>query len=194
MKRKIAVTGGIGSGKSTVMELLKKWGYGVFSCDQIYRNLLLEKSYIEKLQKLFPAAVVSGKIDTKKLSEIIFNDRTARKQLNDLAHPLIMQKLYADMDRSASNLVFAEVPLLFEGGYEKDFDAIIVVIRHKTERIKSICERDNVTMDEALKKINAQYDYDKNLTSLQKQGAHILSNFSLKNLEKDLEQILKGLS
>ena len=51
MKRKIAVTGGIGSGKSTVMELLKKWGYGVFSCDQIYRNLLLEKSYIEKLQK-----------------------------------------------------------------------------------------------------------------------------------------------
>ena len=74
MKIKIAVTGGIGSGKSTVIKFLQKRGCAVFSCDEIYKNLLLDKAYIEKLQNLFPTAVVNGKVDTKKLSKIIFND------------------------------------------------------------------------------------------------------------------------
>lgn len=194
MKIKIAVTGGIGSGKSTVIKFLQKRGCAVFSCDAIYKNLLLDKSYIEKLQNLFPAAVVNGKVDTKKLSEIIFNDEKARKRLNDLSHPSIMQKLYTEMEESADELVFAEVPLLFEGGYEKDFNVVIVVVRDKVERIKSICERDNVTTDEALKKINTQYNYDDYLITLQEQGAYILTNVSLKKLENDVEEILKRLS
>ena len=59
MSKKIAITGGIGSGKSTVLSFLKENGYPVFSCDEIYKQLLLDREYIEKIEKLFPSAVRS---------------------------------------------------------------------------------------------------------------------------------------
>ncbi len=194
MGKRIAVTGGIGSGKSTVMELLKKCGYPVFSCDAIYKELLLDKAYIQKVQALFPLAVTDGKIDTVSLSKIVFNNEKEREKLNALAHPLIMQKLYAEMDNCTNDLVFAEVPLLFEGGYENDFDGVIVVMRNKHARIESICLRDGISESEALQKIAAQYDYDEYLRKPQEKNTYILFNSSLEKLNIQLNEILKTLN
>jgi dephospho-CoA kinase len=159
MNKKIAITGGIGSGKSIVGEYLKKKGFSVFSCDEIYAELITTDSYIQAIKQAFPVAVVDGKIDKSVLSNIIFSDTAQREKLNKIAHPMIMQALDEQM-RSCDGIVFAEVPLLFEGGFERLFDGIIVVKRNIAERIAAICKRDTIQKDTALLRIQSQFDYD----------------------------------
>lgn len=160
MKKRIAITGGIGSGKSTVKNLIKDRGFPAFSCDEIYAELINDRKYIEKITAMFPEVVQNGEIDKKRLSKIVFDNATARKRLEDVAHPLIMQKLLHLIDKETHDLVFAEVPLLFEGGYQNLFDAIIVVVRDKEERIASVQQRDSVSRAEVLSRMNAQVSYD----------------------------------
>lgn len=158
-KQKIAVTGGIGSGKSTICEILKTHGYPVFSCDAIYGELQQTKDYIEKLQKAFPNVVKEGKIDKKILSAVVFENPDELKRLNAISHPLIMQELNRRMDNCSSRLVFAEVPLLFEGGYQNQFDRVIVVSRGEKARITSVIRRDGLTETDVKKRIKNQFDY-----------------------------------
>ena len=139
---KIAVTGGIGSGKSSVTKIIREKGFPVFSCDEINKQLLTKKDYINRIEKIFPEAVEGGKIIKSRLAEIVFSDETALKKLNSVSHPLIMNELNRQMN-SRKGLVFAEVPLLFEGGYEDLFHKIIVVCREKEQRILSVMQRDH---------------------------------------------------
>ena len=165
MRKTIAITGGIGSGKSTVAKEILLLGFPVFSCDQIYREIMEDEAYIAQISNVFDGVVVEGKIDKNALSQLVFSDKTARNKLNSIAHPLIMSTLYARMQNCASDFVFAEVPLLFEGGYEKDFDDIIVVYRNKSERIKSVMDRDGVSELEVVSRMRSQIDYEKKMQS-----------------------------
>ena len=124
MRKKIAITGGIGSGKSLLLGFARELGYKAFSCDEIYKELLEKDFYIQALQRQFPIVVENGKINKRKLSEIVFNDKEKLKQLNEIAHPFILQELERQMNEALTetSLVFAEVPVLFENGYEEDFD------------------------------------------------------------------------
>lgn len=160
MPKKIAVTGGIGSGKSTACDLLRGMGYPVFSCDEIYKTLLQDSTYIQRVRQLFPVAVTKTGIDTVKLGNIVFADKARRNKLNSIAHPLIMQKLHMLMNEAKDDLVFAEVPLLFEGNFQKQFDGILVIYRTPTERMKAIVERDGIDFEQAKKRITSQFDYD----------------------------------
>ncbi len=88
--KKIAVAGGIGSGKSTVLNILKKHGCAVFSCDEIYAELCADAEFLYGLSVLFPEVVKAGRLDRALLSSMIFSDPQARAKLNDYTHPLIM--------------------------------------------------------------------------------------------------------
>ena len=112
-KLKIAITGGIGSGKSTAIAHIKELGYPVFSSDEIYRDILRSKAYIQKIRSVFPEVVKEVEIDRKALASVVFSNDQAREQLNSIAHPMIMEKLLSEMNSTNSSLVFAEVPLLF---------------------------------------------------------------------------------
>ncbi len=160
-KLKIAITGGIGSGKSQAVKFLKALGFSVFSCDEIYKNVILSREYIERVKKMFPEGVVNGQIDRKILAEIVFNDAQRRQTLNNIAHPLIMEKLFKSMDGAPTNLVFAEVPLLFEGNYQELFDFVIVIERDTAKRIESIKIRDGLSEEQILNRIHSQFDYSK---------------------------------
>ncbi len=159
MKKIIAITGGIGSGKSTVLAYLREKGYAVFSCDAIYREIIDTPAYVKKIREVFPLCVVNGKIDKSRLAEIVFKDKTMREKLNDAAHPYIMQRLQECM-REAEGCVFAEVPLLFEGNFENQFDYVLVVHREMEARIQSVIERDGYTRAQILDRIASQFDYD----------------------------------
>ena len=100
MKKKIAITGGIGSGKSTALQIIKELGFAVYSCDTIYLEVLEDKDYIDEVKRCFPNAVEGNVIDKKRLSSIVFFDKCAREQLNKLAHPRIMKNLQKKMSRS----------------------------------------------------------------------------------------------
>ena len=81
MKKRIAITGGIGSGKSLVCKLLVESGEICFSCDEISKKLWLEEEYLLGLSNLFPSACIDGKIDKKLLSALVFSDVSALKKI-----------------------------------------------------------------------------------------------------------------
>ncbi len=155
---KIAITGGIGSGKSTVAKIIKSKGFAVYSCDEIYAELLKKSRFIEKIGGEFDGVIINGTLDRKKLADIVFNDAFALKKLNDLTHVEIMRAAFARMNDE--KLSFLEVPLLFENGYEKYFDSVIVIMRDKAKRIESVVERDKISANQAQLRINRQYNYD----------------------------------
>jgi dephospho-CoA kinase len=156
---KIAITGGIGSGKSKIVELLQEKGFPTFSCDDIYKDVAQNTKYIKQVATYFPECVINNLLDKKRLAEIVFKDKKRRDQLNAIAHPLIMQTLYSQMENCNSNFVFAEVPLLFEGNFEKDFDFVIIIQRDLEKRICSIKKRDGLSNEEIHSRLKSQIDY-----------------------------------
>lgn len=192
MKKKIAITGGIGSGKSSVLHTFRGMGYPTFSCDEIYREIIDTPAYIQKIKEVFPECIVEGKIDRKILAKLVFQNEEKLTALNAIAHPFIMERLLASMNNCAGETVFAEVPLLFEGNYEKLFDKVIVVQRNEEQRIQSVVKRDGISSKEVENRISAQFKYDdpKNENRLKNANVIFLNNegdlFSLKNKIKNL--------
>ena len=148
-KHYIAITGGIGSGKSTVAHIIEELGYPVFSADAVARGIYDDPFVRKELCTRFPSCMNAGKLDRAALAEIVFTDATALQTLDAITHPVIMRRLWDLMEavQSDSMLVFAEVPLLLEGGYENTFDGVIVV---------------RLTREQVLARIKNQFDYEKN--------------------------------
>ena len=192
MKKRIAITGGIGSGKSSVLRIFGEMGYPIFSCDEIYREIIDTPAYIQKIKDVFPECIVEGKIDKKLLANAVFNNEEKLALLNGIAHPLIMERLLLRMDECAGETVYAEVPLLFEGNYENLFDKVIVVLRNKEKRIQSVIERDHISLNEVTARISSQFDFEdpKNENRLKNANVIFLKNeedlSSLKNQIKRL--------
>lgn len=187
-KSKIAVTGGIGSGKSLALSLLFQMGYPVLSCDEISHRLWLQDAYRSELAAAFPSCLTNGSIDKSKLSAHIFADAEARAWLEKLSHPRIMGELLREME--GLPVCFAEVPLLFEGGYEKLFDAVLLITRPQADRIAAIVKRDNTSREEAFSRISAQ------LTDAEKmrEGVVVIENSgSVDELREKLRLALKSL-
>lgn len=156
---KIAITGGIGSGKTTVSEIIERKGFPVFSCDKIYRDLFEKENFVKKIANEFDGVVRSdGSVDRRKLSNIVFNDEIALKKLNEITHPAIMGEALFLMNNE--KISFCEVPLLFESGFETLFDEVIIVLRNESERIKFVSKRDKISQEEVKLRIKHQINYD----------------------------------
>ncbi len=157
---KIAVTGGIGSGKTTVCNLIKKIGEPVFSCDEVYAELLNSGKLTERIVEEFGKEVLTdGKIDRRKLSACVFGDEKKLQKLNRITHPKIFEEMFLQSEKYRG-LVFFEVPLLFEGNYQNLFNEVLVVLRDADDRISSVKLRDNLPVDEIKKRIESQLNYD----------------------------------
>ena len=160
MRKKIAVTGGIGSGKSLALRYIAQMGYPIFSCDEIYKDVIQSPQYIQQIALLFPDVIVDGYISRARLAKLVFDNPINRTKINEAAHPLIMANLYAQMGQCECDLVFAEAPLLFEGKFEKNFDQIIYIYRDKTARINDVMSRDGLSLEEVEKRMAVQFDPD----------------------------------
>lgn len=182
----IAVTGGIGSGKSEVSQILKSRGATVLDADKINAELLTRSEYIEKIRKLFPTAVINGKVDKKKLGEIVFHDESARKQLNALAHPLILKEIDRRA-KSCGGLIVVEIPLLTEVNDESAFDRIIAVTAPVSVRVARITERDGVSDEYARAVIRSQASDE----AYCRIATDVIQNFgSVSDLEAKLDTLI----
>lgn len=184
---KIAVTGGIGSGKTTVCNLIKTCGYPVFSCDEVYAELLNSGKLTERIVEEFGSEVVTdGQIDRRKLSTCVFGDEKKLQKLNEITHPKIFEEMFLQSEKYCG-LTFFEVPLLFEGGYQNLFDEVIVVLREVDERISSVKLRDNLSAEDIEKRIDKQFNYDNgNFTKY-----YVIHNSGkIDNLRNVIEEIL----
>lgn len=194
MKKNIAITGGIGSGKSMAASLIEKMGYPVFSCDEIYKDVLHSTEYIQKIEEYFPTALSDGQIDRKKLAEIVFCDEEKREKLNRLAHPLVMKRLKMKMATRKERLVFAEVPLLFEGNFECEFDEVLVIKRELAMRIQAVQNRDGLEINAVQSRIQAQFDYqsEEGQARMKKCHAYSIENDgSVEQLSKKIEEYIQ---
>lgn len=186
--KKYAVTGGIGSGKTAFINIIKELGYPVFSCDEIYGQLRREEGYLALLSGEFPECVQNGRFDFALLAKLVFSSPDARQRLNALSHPIIMERLFACMDQEKAS--FAEVPLLYEGGFEGHFDGVIALVRKDDARIDAVRRRDGLSEAEIRARIAAQT----NLEIFEKKGAIIIENDgSLEHLRQKAAKLLEAL-
>lgn len=164
MKKLIAITGGIGSGKSLLTDYFASLGYAVLSADEIYSDLLKDECFVKGICDAVGvcAVLVNGRytLDRKAVAEKVFGNPAERKKLDDFTHDAIMREMFSRAN-ACSGVVFCEVPLLFEGGYDKYFDCVIVVFRNENERISSVVSRDNKSAELVKEIIKNQYDYSK---------------------------------
>jgi dephospho-CoA kinase len=146
---KIAITGGAGSGKSTVARMFQELGAVVLDADAAARDAVAVGTPAwQELRRLFGEEFFNenGKLNRSKLAQRVFNDHEARRALNALVHPLVAQELQTkvtDLERRGHDLVLVEVPLLFETGMEKSFDKVIVVAVPMAEQIARLKARDH---------------------------------------------------
>lgn len=157
----IAITGGIGSGKSTAANIIKAAGYPVLSCDEITADLYKKAEVKRELKKLFPTAVTGEKrlsANKKEIARLCFNDDGNYKKLCGL----LTTKTFGVAMKKAKRLggtVFMEVPLLFECGLQNEFFAVIVVKRNDDARIAGVIGRSAITKEEVIARMNRQFDY-----------------------------------
>ncbi len=161
---KVAITGGIASGKSTVSEILRSLGYTVYDADKIYADLIKNEETVKKVSSLVGVepVLLDGKItlDRKGVSEKVFSDKVLLKKLNEYTHKLVYEKIEEIFKGCNQKLVFFEIPLLFESGGETLFDRVIVVTRDKATRINALIKRNGFTEKQAVERIYNQIDYD----------------------------------
>lgn len=189
--KKIAVTGGIGSGKSTVMKILAGKGYPIFSCDEIYSQLTSDSDFLNILRHSFGDILNSdGTLDRKKLSEIVFNNPAKLAELDKITHPAIYKEMFRMADE-AGGICFCEVPLLFESGAESLFDGVIIVMRNEEQRIKSVTARDKLPEQDVKKRISNQFDYNSADFAMY---YVIHNNGDLSELEWQTEEIIKKIN
>ena len=160
MSEIIAITGGIGSGKSQVLSILEGAGEKVISCDKITNDLYENQTVKLKLASIFPECDNEKTGVTKQaVAKIVFNDKAKLKTLTDFLTPLILEESLSKA-KALGGRVFVEVPLLFECNAQNKFDKVLVVLRDKTQRVKSVIKRSNLSEQEVLKRIDSQFDYD----------------------------------
>ena len=188
----VAITGGIGSGKTTVSKLIEEIGFKVFSCDEIYKDIAKTPEYLNSLKTIFPFVVDgNNELNRTELARVVFNDSVQLKKLNELSHPIIISELERRI-RNENGLIFCEVPLLFEGNLQEKFDYVLIVLRPLPLRVDSIVERDGITKEDALKRIKNQFDYDK-LNDFPQNYAVIENKEDVKELKIQVQNLIEKL-
>ena len=158
-----AITGGIGSGKSTATLALREAGYNTLSCDEVTHSLHQKRQIKKQLKKIFPTAVKGIfclKTDKSEIARIVFNDPAKYVALTELLTVRTMEETFK-LAKKMKGDVFIETPLLFENGYEGSFDGVIVVARALEDRKKSTLARPNMTEEQFYARVLKQIDYDK---------------------------------
>lgn len=161
---KVGLTGTIGSGKTTVAKYFEKLNVPVFYADERGYKFLNEKSIKDKLFKTFGPSVLTemNEIDRKVLADIVFSNKEAMQYLTSITHPLIMEEHRMWLEEQDQSIPYAilESAIIIEYNYQKEFDFLIAVSAPEEVRIERVMQRDNVSREEVLRRINNQFDDD----------------------------------
>lgn len=155
----IGLTGGSGSGKSTVAQIFAEHGAAIIDADKISHEITdSDATVLAKIRQEFSEEVFeNGILCRKKLGKIVFSDKEALKKLNAILHPAIAEKILAIVKKSTSDIVIIDAPLLFSVKELVDIcDEIIAVCAPDDVRIDRISARDDITKEEAKERIASQ--------------------------------------
>ena len=177
---KVGVTGGIGSGKSTVCRLFAQKGIAVYDSDAAAKRLMQEDGALRR-----QLAGRDGQLDRAYLAGIVFADPQALADLNALVHPVVMRDFDAWAARQEGSYVILESAILFEAGLEGSVDKTVAVLAPRELRIERTCRRDGCGADQVVRRIAAQLDDD----ALSARADYVVVNI----FEEDLESAVVKL-
>jgi len=162
LMRPSIITGGIGTGKSTVCSRLSKMGVEIIDADAIAHQVLDEKA--QKIATLFGADCLDGKkVNRKKLGEIVFDDAQKRKILEDFLHPIIHERILSSWQTCQKNNqdCILDIPLYFESKNRYDDFKIVVVYATKEQQFERLKKRDGLSDSAIQKRLKAQWPIEK---------------------------------
>jgi dephospho-CoA kinase len=164
--RRVALTGGIATGKSHVRAQFEKLGVPTIDADMLAREAVaVGTPGLVAVVNRFGRDVLapSGALDRQKLASIVFMDSAARRDLEAIIHPAVRQATEAwfdSLDPARYSVAIADIPLLYEVGRERDFDAVIVTAVDPETQVRRVMERDGATETEARQRLTAQLPID----------------------------------
>ena len=179
-----AITGGFSSGKSTVLNIIKNKGYKTYSLDEIYSELYsTSKEMLREIKKAF------NTVDKNEIKEKVFFNKEQNDILKGITHKYVIKELYNRIQKENVVVAFIEVPLLFEGGFERSFDKIICV-NESDEVLDLLLKNKGYKKEDYLIRNASQLDKNEKI----KRSDYVINNDSdLKNLEKQVNVLLEKL-
>lgn len=188
MTKIIGLTGGIGSGKSSIAKHIESLGIPVYIADTEAKKILDTADVIAKVIALFGDDILeNGKIDRKKIAELVFQDPEKLKKYNAIIHPEVYLH-FQNWVKQYNNypLVVKEAAILFESGSYKDCDKIILVTAPKENRIQRVMKRDAVTREAVEQRMSHQWD-DETKKSM---SDFVIENIELEKAKQSAENII----
>lgn len=186
---KIGVTGGIGSGKSTVCELLRDRGVAVYDSDSRAKQLMAESEALrEQLIAAFGAECYNAEgLNRTFLASKVFGNEEALQQLNSIVHPAVRADFQAWAEQQSSPYVVLESAILFEAGFETEVDATLAVMAPMPMRLERTMARDGVDKESVMRRMEHQLSDDE----LHRRASRTIVNINREYLEGDIEQLHK---
>ena len=157
----IGLTGGMGSGKSTVADCMRSNGIPVIDADMIAHKIMNEESTLDKIHEIFGKNVFDkdGSLNKVKFSSVLFTNTVKRKKLNEFVHPKVWDEMMNETEKyvtEGSKVIFLDVPLLIESGWHTRVNETWLVKADYNERIERLSLRTNLSTEEIKKRIEIQ--------------------------------------
>ena len=186
----IALTGGIATGKSTVCNILKLYGFAIIDADEVAHRVLDEEA--REVARIFGEEYVEdGKVLRKKLGKLIFGDSAKRRQLEHLLHPKIKRRIVEMAKRQDRFKVpyIVDIPLFFETrNYE--IEKVVVVYAPKEQQIERLCKRERLSLEEAKRRVELQIDIEQK----RQMADYVIDNSKdLKHLQAQIDRFVEQI-
>lgn len=187
----IGLTGGIGSGKTTIALYFASLGVPVYIADLEAKKLMETPLIINEIKNIFGAEVVDGNVlKREKIAQIVFNDKTKLEQLNAVIHPAVKRHFEKwILSHKEQPFIIKEAAILFESGSYKDCDAVILVCVPEEIRIERVMKRDHIDREKVLERIKNQWNDNKKKVL----SDYIIDNIDFETAKKQVEMIYKEL-
>ncbi len=156
----VAITGTIGCGKTTIAGIIRKLGYVVYDADNWCRHMYFNSSFMQKIAEVFPSTFEHGRFNKRLLRQLVFSDKNELKKLENLTHPYLKRRFLKSIRNSAcyNDLVFVDVAILYEMGWDKYCQHIIVAEAPYDVQKQRVMDRDGITEAEFEKIVKSQMD------------------------------------
>jgi dephospho-CoA kinase len=191
MTKIIGLTGGIGSGKTTIANHLKSLGIPVYNSDEQAKKILYLPNTITSLKSVFGITIFTNNLlDKEKLSKLVFSNPEQLKLLNQIIHPKVKVDFVKWLNANKNSpIVIKEAAILFESGSYKDCDKIISISAPLELRIQRVIERDHLSYDQVMSRINNQWTDEMRLRN----SHYIIENQNFEQTFREIENIIKIL-
>lgn len=181
----IAITGGIGAGKSFICNILKQRGISIYDCDSEAKRLMKESDTIRQRMKslIGENAYTEDTPNKAVIAEFLLQSEDNKQAINSIVHPIVME------DFQQSGKQWMECAILYEAHLEQYVDTVIAVTAPKEVRIERIMRRDNISREKAEQWLNAQYPQEE----IERRADFVIINDNTLDINKQIEEIWQRL-